>query len=111
MPTKKKLAYAGYHTVHLGEAVAVTPFKRFSVVVKLTAANSNEPIAIECPIHVGGSGNNTFASGASAAVGQSFVSADPEKKGWNDLTTLSDPDDFKDYLKANVCLKAFGTKK
>lgn len=109
---KKKLSYGGYHTVHLlPEAVAVTPFKRFSVVVKLTAVNSKEPIAIECPIHVGGLGSNTFASGASAAVGQSFVSADPEKNGWKDLTTESDPKDSIDYLKANVCLKAFGAKK
>lgn len=77
------------------------------MVVKLKTPNSVQPIAIECPIRLGVI-PRSYAGSANAGTGQSFVSANPETKGWRDLTTLVDTSDAIDYLKANVCLKAFG---
>ncbi|MHC1724805.1 MAG: lectin like domain-containing protein [Syntrophobacteraceae bacterium] len=105
--TNQTISYAGYHTVKLPNAVSVAPYRLFSVVVKLKTPNSSQPIAIECPIRLGPT-PKSYASGANAFSGQSFVSANPGTKGWRDLTTLVDTSDVINYLKANVCLKAFG---
>jgi len=83
---------AGYHTVKLTTPAKVTAGKNFSIMLRLKTPGYNYPMAIEAP-HSG------FSSRAYAIPGQSYVSSDGHK--WYDLT--------KDE-KANVCLKAFGSK-
>jgi C1A family cysteine protease len=86
------LATMGYQTVPLPAAVAVTAGQSFVVAVKVTTPGYAYPMAIECPVE-------DYSSGATAAAGQSYVSADGTT--WKDLTSS--------YEDANVCLKAYAT--
>jgi len=87
------LARAGYNTVKFAIPVALTPYVRFSVIVKLTTPNFIYPIPIEERLA-------GYSDAANAYIGQSFVSQD--NVTWTDLT-----DAWNSY--ANVCLKAFGS--
>ncbi|HXX57742.1 MAG TPA: lectin like domain-containing protein [Thermodesulfovibrionales bacterium] len=88
--TTGSLSIPGYHTVTLSSPVSITAGQKFSVIVKLATPGYNFPIPMEYPF--GG-----YSSGATAGVGQSYVSSDGTN--WADVTT--------DYPNTNVCLKAF----
>jgi hypothetical protein len=84
------IASMGYHTIVLDSPITITSGQKFSVVVKLTTPGYNYPIPVEYPYP-------DYASGATASVGQSYVSSNGTS--WSDLTTI--------YSNTNVCLKAF----
>jgi hypothetical protein len=84
------LQVGGYRTVRLARSYPIVAGRRFVVAVRLTAPGSERPIALEAP---------SGLTAASAAPGQSFVSADGV--AWTDLTTMSG------LSQSNVCLKAF----
>lgn len=84
--------YAGYHTVKLTTPAAVTPGKRFSVVVRVSGDNH---IPLEQPF-------NGYSSKASALAGQSFASSNGT--AWSDITTWSWA------RNTNTCVKAFAGK-
>jgi C1A family cysteine protease len=81
---------AGYHTVDLPQAVAVTAGRPFVVAVRVTTPGWQDPVPVEEP--------SEFIA-PRARPGQSYVSADGA--AWTDLTGLSA------LSQANVCLKAF----
>jgi len=87
------LTNAGYNTLKFAVPVTLTPYKRFSVIVKLTTPGYNYPIPIE-QRYTG------YSENANAFTGQSFVSHD--NITWSDITTA-----WNKYT--NVCLKAFGS--
>lgn len=87
----------GYHTLTLPKAAKVTPFSRFSVVVKLTTPGYGYPIPLETSIE-------DHSSGAKSSPGQSFISADGVT--WTDV--MNDP--ALRIANPNVALKAFGDK-
>jgi C1A family cysteine protease len=89
--TSSTMAYMGYHTVVLPLAVPVTGGQQFVVMVKVSSPTYRTPVAVERAI-------SNYSSGATAAAGQSFLSASGST--WQDLTTTYD-------ASANVCLKAF----
>jgi C1A family cysteine protease len=84
------LTAAGYYTIPLSSAVAVTKGQKFSVVVKLTTPGYDYPIPVEYA-------QAGYSESADAAPGQSFVGADG--KDWTDGVSLDST--------LNVCLKAF----
>lgn len=86
------IADAGYHTITLDDAVAVTSGQRFSVVAKLTTPGYTMPIPLETPI-------TNYSSGAAANAGEGYVSYNGSS--WEDIT--------ESYTNASVCLKAFAT--
>lgn len=92
---KGMVQYAGYHTVRFRCSANVKPGKRFSVVVKLSTPNWDYPIPVEDYV-------TSYSEGVNAYSGQSYVS--PDGSSWSDLTTESG------FSRANVCVKAFGTR-
>jgi C1A family cysteine protease len=84
------LTNAGFHTIRLTSPVNITAAERFSVVIRLAASSVTNPIPVEYA-------KEGYTSRATAAPGQSYLSADG--KAWTDATT-------KDST-ANVCLKAY----
>ncbi len=85
-------AYAGYQTVTLPTPVSLTGGSPFVVAVKMTTPGYDYPIPVEFPWA-------NYSSGATAAAGQSYVSATGTT--WTDMTTLK--------VGTNVCLKAYAT--
>jgi C1A family cysteine protease len=79
----------GYYTVKLGSPQTLTEGRGFVVAVRLTTPGCLYPIPVEMP--------TAGATRATAAAGQSYVSADGTD--WSDLTLY--------YPNTNVCLKAF----
>ncbi|WP_342679016.1 lectin like domain-containing protein [Methanofollis sp. UBA420] len=84
------MALPGYHTLPLATPVPLGPGDIFSVTLKLTAPTDTRPLVVEMPFE-------HYSSNATAAPGQSYVSADGVH--WKDLTTYV-PD-------TNLCIKAF----
>lgn len=84
------LTHAGYHTLKLNTAVALTAGQRFSVVVKFTTTGYNYPLPFECAL-------SGYSSRATASPGQSFFSS--TGTSWTDMTSYD--------RSANVCIKAF----
>lgn len=82
---------AGYHTVALSAAVALTQGSPFAVEVRFTTSGASIPL--EMPI-------SGYSSKATASAGQSYISADGN--GWADTTKA-----FGNLTNVNVCLKAF----
>jgi len=83
-------AYAGYHTVVLPNAVALTAGEQFAVVMKETTPGYGYPAAIE-DLWSG------YSSAARASAGQSFYSQNGTS--WYDLAAL--------WPDANVTIRAF----
>ena len=92
-------ALPGYATVSLTSPLAVTRGGRFVVAIRLvspgTTAADRSPLAIENPAA-------RWMSGAVAAPGQSFMSADGRR--WTDLNA------GHPSAQASVCLKAFAVR-
>lgn len=91
------LPLPGYHTIPLRKPAQVTPFSRFSIVVKLNTPGYGYPIPLETRIE-------DHSTAAKSSPGQSFISADGGT--WKDVMLIND-------LKSvypNVALKAFGGK-
>jgi len=84
------ISTAGYKTIILDKFIQLLKGHKFSVVVKLTTPNNNEPITIEYPL-------SGYSSKATANPGESYVSIDGIS--WEDMTSV--------LSNANVCLKAF----
>lgn len=84
--------YSGYYTVALDSPVTIGSAGFFSVVIKFTTPSYNYPVAVEEPI-------NGYSSQATAAQGQSFISANGSS--WEDGCANSKT--------RNCCIKAFGT--
>jgi uncharacterized repeat protein (TIGR01451 family) len=86
------ISTAGYKTIKLSKYISLLQGHKFSIVVKLTTPDYNEPITIEYPLV-------DYSSKARANPGESYVS----KNGilWYDMTRI--------IHNANVCLKAFTT--
>lgn len=85
-------AFAGYHTIVLGDPVQLTADREFRIAVKLVTPGFSYPIALETNIE-------GYSGAASAAPGQSYVS--PDGATWTDVTALPD------QQATSVCLKAF----
>ena len=86
------LAWPGYHTVRLARQTRLVTGRFFSVAVRLTTPGSHYPIPLEEHI-------KHYSDAASAAPGQSYVSANGV--AWRDVTTITG------QRETNVCLKAF----
>lgn len=84
---------AGYFTLDLDTPVALKKGEKFSVVVKLESSGVSFPIPIERIVA-------EYSSKATAAPGQSFISADGIS--WQDLTQSSP--------NSNVCIRAIATE-
>jgi C1A family cysteine protease len=82
----------GYHTIALAAPVRLATGQAFTVAVKLVTPGYAFPVPLETSI-------DGYSSGANAAPGQTYVSADGET--WTDVTTLPDQQG------TSVCLKAF----
>gem|GEM_PF-2079283 len=85
------IEWAGYHTISLDQAVALTGGQNFSVVVVFNTPGDNFPIPIEGRLP-------NYSSGASANPGESFISANGQH--WTDISFSNSE---------NVCIKAFTT--
>lgn len=81
---------AGYKTIQLNRLLPLIKGHKFSIVLKLTIPNLNDPVTIEYPLE-------DYSSKATSKPGESYVS----RNGiiWMDMTSL--------VPNANVCLKAF----
>ena len=90
--TSGTLATMGYHTVALPTGVPITAGQPFVVAIKLTTSGYPYPIAVEDPWP-------NYASAATAAAGQSYIS--PDGTVWGDLPSYSN------WANTNVCLKAY----
>ncbi len=88
--TTGTLAAAGYHTISIS-SVKLIKGEKFSVIVRITTSDYENPIAIE-------KADTEYSDKASAEAGQSYISADGDT--WDDATVKVDST-------ANVCLKAF----
>lgn len=84
------ISSAGYKTIQLHGLIPLVKGHKFSIVLKLTVPNLNDPITIEYPLEY-------YSSKATAKYGESYIS----RNGivWIDMTSL--------VPNANVCLKAF----
>jgi hypothetical protein len=80
----------GYHTVAFDTQPVAAAGTKFYVIVRLTTPGDTSPIPIE-------NAEPGYTSGATAAAGESYTSADGAT--WRDLATDDD---------ADVCLKVFG---
>lgn len=87
----------GYHTVDLEKSVALKKGQKFSVVVSVKTPGYNFPVPVERIFE-------EYSENARAEAGQSYVSL-----GKDDI--LEDITTFADLEQANVCLKAFTSKK
>ena len=94
--------YAGYYTIVLKNEVSIRRDELFSVVVWIKTPGYGGPLAYEASGYwYKENGTKTYcicASDATAAKGQSFLSADGTT--WSDFTELVDPT-------ANFCCKAY----
>ncbi len=91
------VAIAGYTRVNLSHAVSLTKGQKFRVLVGLTDLNFGTAYQNEYPIAVEYNQTSSYSSQATAAAGQSYVSANGIN--WSDIT---------DYFpNANACIHAF----
>jgi uncharacterized repeat protein (TIGR01451 family) len=84
------ISTAGYKTIKFNKNISLLQGQKFSVIVKLTTPDFNEPITIEYPME-------GYSSKARASSGESYVSWNGIS--WTDMTDI--------IYNANVCLKAF----
>ena len=90
--------YAGYYTIQLEQALALSAGTRFAVVVRYTPPSGDTVIYAELPATISAQGRQIdHSSKARANADESYISVNA--RNWMDFTSVA--------ANANVCVKAF----